>query len=396
MYNFIYDLVQKLLGRGSLFHTENIQIISAVSYILFFTASLILCIVVRIILRTIIIKIVKRFIEKSFWLKCFYTNKTFHHISNIAIPITLSALYEGFPDNGLIGKIIGLCFILVFLFLVSSLTSSVSDIYNHYDISKTRPIKGLLQVTQGVLYVIAGILAIAVLLGENPFALIGGIGAMTAVTSIIFKDSIMGFVSGILLVKNDMIRIGDWIEVPQHSANGTVIELTMITVKVENFDKTITTVPAHLLISDSFVNWRGMTDSGGRRIKRELYIDVLSIKLCDDELINKFKEMKVRNAGLAWGETNLGLFRAYVLEYLKAHPGINNEMSVMVRQNPAGEHGVPLEVYCFTNTTVWAEYEEIQSEIFEHLFSIVKEFELKIYQKPSGHDIGGLYSQKKI
>ena len=267
----------------------------------------------------------------------------------------------------------------------------------------------MLQIIKVVLYIIGIIILIAILIGQNPIVLLGGIGAMTAVVSLIFKDAILGFVAGIQLTANDMIRIGDWVEMPKYSADGTVIELSLTTVKVRNFDNTITSIPAYTMVSDSFINWRGMELTGGRRIKRALYINTADIKFCNDSMIEKFgkidllknylgqkiQDINSHNTQLSADLdepvngrrlTNLGTFRAYIFEYLNNHPGIHKGMLIMVRQLKSEGEGVPLEIYAFTNTTKWTEYEKIQADIFDHLYAVAPEFELSLFQKPSGSD----------
>ena len=233
---------------------------------------------------------------------------------------------------------------------------------------------------------------------------------MTAVVLLIFQDSILGLVAGIQLAANDMVRIGDWIEMPKYNADGDVIEITLTTVKVENFDKTITTVPPHALVKDSFRNWRGMQETGGRRIMRSIYIDTSSICFCSDEMIESYKDIEIlknyinsryveineynrtheiddKNPVNGRHMTNVGTFRAYIIEYLRNHSQIHQDMIQMVRQLPPKEHGLPIELYMFTKTTDWAEYETIQADIFDHLLAVAPLFGLRVFQNPSGYDL---------
>ena len=272
------------------------------------------------------------------------------------------------------------------------------------------PLQGFQQSLKLVLIVIVIVLIISTLLGQSPGIVISGFGAMTAVLMLVFQAPIMGLVAGIQLSTNNMLKVGDWLEMPKYDANGDVIEIGLTTVKVQNFDKTVTTLPTSALISESFKNWGGMIEAGGRRIKRQVFIDINSIRFISEEeiqevsgsrrltdyLLSKNKEISEHNkniqvAGLASfldqrRMTNIGTFRAYILAYLKQHPRINKNLSLMVRQMEATPHGVPLEVYCFTDTTVWAEYEGIQSDIFDHIFAIAHIFDLRVFQAPSGHD----------
>lgn len=302
-------------------------------------------------------------------------------------------------------------YILVVAFLViTSFLDSFNDYYNTLSISNQRPIKGFLQVIKILSFIVISIIIIANLIGKSPLIMLSGLGALAAVFSFVFKDLILGLVAGIQLTENNMLRIGDWIEVPKFGADGEVIELSLTTVKVQNFDKTIVALPAYALIADSFKNYRGMLESGGRRIKRSIYVDMSSIRFCDDSMIERLKglhylsdhmakkvvEIRDHNIKRNISEddiyngrhlTNIGLFRAYMSNYVKNHPGIHKDMTFMVRQLPPGEYGLPLEIYAFSNSTEWIDYEGIQADILDHLLAIIGLFDLKVYQRPSGHDI---------
>jgi miniconductance mechanosensitive channel len=267
------------------------------------------------------------------------------------------------------------------------------------------------QLLQLVIYVLAAVLIISALIERSPLLLLSGLGAMTAVLLLIFKDTLMSLVAGIQLSSHDMLRVGDWIEMPQLNADGDVVDIALHTVKVQNFDRTITSIPTHRLITESFRNWRGMSESGGRRIKRSLSIDQGSVRFLDNEERNHFRrfaliddyleqkraELEEWNAALlAEGKdpvntrrvTNLGTFRAYAQAYIEHNPRIHAEMTRMVRQLPSGATGIPLEIYCFTATTAWAEYEGIQGDLFDHFLAVLPEFGLRLYQQPSGADFG--------
>ncbi|MDJ0760142.1 MAG: mechanosensitive ion channel [Woeseiaceae bacterium] len=303
--------------------------------------------------------------------------------------------------------------ILMLTLALSSLLSAVSAIYSTFEVAKERPIKGFVQLAQIIIWVLGLVMIIAVLMDRSPLLLLSGFGAMTAILLLVFKDTILSFVASIQLTAQDMVRVGDWIEMQQLGADGDVIDVQLHTVTVQNWDKTITTIPTHRLISESFRNWRGMSESGGRRIKRSLFIDASSVRFQTPEEIAHFKrfallgdyiEQKEReladyNAGLP-GQvdddvnrrrlTNIGTFRAYVLNYLKYRDDIRPDMTLLVRQLAPGPDGIPLEIYCFTATTQWAAYEGIQSDIFDHLFAIIEEFGLKLFQHPAGSDFGKL------
>ena len=294
---------------------------------------------------------------------------------------------------------------------LGNLFNALNDLYERRgDRARQRPIKGYLQVDKLVVFLIAGVLIVATLIDRSPLVLLTGLGAMTAVVLLVFKDTILSLVASIQLSSHDMLRVGDWIEMPELQADGDVIDIALHTVKVQNWDKTITTIPTHRLISDSFKNWRGMSEAGGRRIKRALLIDQASVRflsgeerdglrriaLIDDYLDAKRRELEAYNAELAAGGkdpvntrrvTNLGTFRAYVAAYLRAHPRVRDDMTMLVRQLDPGATGIPLEVYCFTATTAWGEYEDIQSDIFDHLLAVLPEFGLRLFQQPGGADV---------
>jgi miniconductance mechanosensitive channel len=273
-----------------------------------------------------------------------------------------------------------------------------------------RSIKGVVQLMQLALWIVALVLVITKLTHQSVGLLLSGIGAMSAVLLLVFKDTILGFVAGIQLSTNDMLRVGDWITMNSAGVDGDVIDITLHTVKVRNFDRTIVTVPTWRLIAESFQNWRGMSESGGRRIKRELFIDAAGVRFLDDEEIERFGKVHLLTAYLErkrddirrWNEalgepgklpvnrrrqTNIGAFRAYADAYLKAHPDVHDNMTRMVRMRDPGAQGIPLEIYAFTNTVEWLEYERIQADIFDHLIAILPEFGLRPFQQPSGGDL---------
>ncbi|MFO7863766.1 MAG: mechanosensitive ion channel, partial [Salinivirgaceae bacterium] len=305
------------------------------------------------------------------------------------------------------------------LLVIDSFVNALHEIYTKAPISKDRPIKGYVQVVQIIVYFMGVITIIAVLIGKSPGTLLAGLGALAAVLMLVFKDSILGLVAGIQLSLNKMVKIGDWISMPAHGADGDVIEITLNTVKVQNFDKTITTIPTYALVSESFSNWRGMMESDGRRIKRSLYVDIRSIHFCSEELLNKLEKVHVlsdyiksrrkevsdynKSKGvdesmMANGRrlTNIGVFRRYIEEYLKHHPQINQDMTFLVRQLQATEKGVPVEIYVFSKEQRWVHFENIQSDIFDHLLAAIPEFELSIYQNPSGNDLQQFIKNKAI
>jgi miniconductance mechanosensitive channel len=295
--------------------------------------------------------------------------------------------------------------------------SAALDIYELYPFSKQRPIKALIQLLKLGVYVVGTITVIAMLLGKSPLAILGGITVMTTVLILVFKDTLLALIANIQIFANDLIRHKDWIQVDEFGADGEVIDITLHTVKVRNFDNTIVTIPTYKLVDGSFQNWRGMSESGGRRIKRSLLIDQTSVRFCDDELIERFrrirrlrpyleakqKEFESANTSLGVDEseqlplnrralTNLGTFRAYILAYLNEDPKLHDGMTVMVRQRPPTPNGLPLEVYVFSKDTKWVDYEDIQADIFDHLLAALPYFELRLFQYPTGESLKTLKS----
>lgn len=292
---------------------------------------------------------------------------------------------------------------------LNALLNAVNDIYNDvYSEAKSRPIKGYLQVVGLVAWIATAVVVISILADRSPIVFLSGLGALTAVLMLVFRDTILSLVASLQIMSNDMIRIGDWVEMPQANTDGDVIDIALHTVKIQNWDKTISTIPTHRFISESFKNWRGMSESGGRRIKRALHLDVNTIRFLTDEEIDRlsryellrdymrgkqedlseYREEKARAVardGEDWLPdqrrlTNVGTFRAYVAAYLAAHDGIHDEMTRLVRQLPPGPKGLPIELYCFTRDTAWATYEGIQADIFDHLLAILPEFGLEVFQ----------------
>lgn len=288
----------------------------------------------------------------------------------------------------------------------SALLNTIEDTYNASSLAKKAPITGFIQVGKLFVVIIAGLLIISNLMDKSPLLLLSGLGAMAAILLLLFRDTILGFVAGIQIAANRMVNTGDWIEMPKYGADGEVLQVGLTTVKVQNWDKTISTIPTYTLISDSVKNWRGMSESGGRRIKRSLNIDIQSIRFCDQDMLEEFakiryiksyiqakleklqqfhSEQQIDTTDLVNSRrlTNIGTLRAYMQAYLENHPDINKDMTLMVRQRPPTEFGVPLEIYCFCANKNWISYEGIQSDIFDHILAILPAFRLRAYQRVS-------------
>lgn len=281
-------------------------------------------------------------------------------------------------------KICAVYIIAAILFTINGLLLVMLDVYNAKDKQKSRPMKGFVQVLQVLLFFIGGIIIIAVLLDKSPMTLFAGLGASAAVLMLVFKDSILGFVAGVQLSANDMLRIGDWISLPNDTANGTVEEITLNTVKIRNWDNTISTVPPYTLVNNSFQNWRGMQESGGRRVNKNIYLDMTTLKFCTPDMLDVIRKDVPLMADYqpADGEvpTNAQLYRIYIERYLRSLPVVNQDLDLIISQKEPTTYGVPVQVYFFSRNKVWKEYERIQSDIFDHLLVMVGKFDLKLYQ----------------
>ena len=353
--------------------------------------------------------------SKTQWDDKLVQRNLFHRLSHLAPIIVISfflpQIWVGHPTaEGLIDAFSQIYTMLVVLLVVQALLDAFHDVYRTFEWSKQVPIYSFIQAIKLIVYMVGGVFIVAKLMGKDPSVIFGSLGALTAVLMLVFKDSILGFAAGIHLTTNKMLSLGDWLEMPKYGADGDVIEIGLTTVKVQNFDKTITTIPTYTLISDAFKNWRGMSESPGRRIKRSILIDLHSIRFCDEALLEslasiqaisgyireKQKEVQAFNQQLDTGGsdhpangrrlTNIGTFRAYLVAFLRQHPLINQEMTLLVRQLEPTPRGLPLQIYVFSSDKRWVEYEGIVSDLFDHILSVMKEFDLRAYQEPSGFD----------
>ena len=355
---------------------------------------------------------------RSDWDDALVEHKVFGRLAQIIPAIIVSAGVELVPglreaDEAVVRNVAGAYMILVIILTLTAALSAANHVYESRPIARDRPIKGFVQLAQVATYILGAILVIAALIDRSPVILLSGLGAMTAVLLIVFKDTLLSLVASLQLTGQDMIRVGDWLEVPQFGADGDVIDVALYTVTVQNWDKTITKIPTHRLISDSFKNWRGMSESGGRRIKRSINVDFNSIRFLTDEEVQRFKDFALlkgyidaKEAELnAYNEaldapggsavnlrrlTNVGTFRAYIYNYLKHHPKIHDGMTLIVRQLQPGTEGLPIEIYCFSNDIDWVAYEGIQADIFDHIAAIAPEFGVRLYQRLAGADLAGL------
>ena len=310
-------------------------------------------------------------------------------IAPVLINIVVSILFTDVAEmTGFIGKCCSIYLVIVIVLLACSVISSIYAISSEKVGAKNLSLKGFYQMLKLVVWCIGAIIIISTLLDKNPTVILTGLGAGTAILMLVFQDTIKGLVAGIQLMANDMLRPGDWITVPKYGADGDVLEVTLTTVKVQNWDKTITTVPPYALINDSFQNWRGMFDIGGRRVKRSINIDMNTVRFCTNEELERFKSEPWMEGFEATGdkEVNLYIFRHYMEYYLTHHPKVSKELIMIVRQLQPTQHGIPVELYFFSADTRWIKYEQLQAEVFDHVLAMMHIFDLRVYQSPSGLD----------
>lgn len=373
-------------------------------------------ILTRFIIDKVVAKIVRR--TRFKWDDIFFNNKVFTRLSHFApaVVIYLMAGWALQPYPGwlnFVQKLTYLYMILATVLFLFSFINAWHKIYLTLPISKHRHIKGYLQLLNIFIGVVAGLIMISVIFDKDLTTLVAGLGAMAAVLILVFKDTILGLVASVQLSANKMVKVGDWISIPSRGTDGTVVDITLNTVKVQNFDMTIVTVPTYALVQESFQNWTGMEESGGRRIKRAIYIDVRSVGFLGKDQIEKLKKIQVLRDYIEMKEsqlmefnkanniddsvlingrrmTNVGTFRAYIKAYLEQHPKVHNNMTFLIRQLPVSEKGLPIEIYVFSKDQEWGKYESIQADIFDHLLAVVPEFDLRVFQNPTGDDFRSL------
>ena len=404
----------------------NPTIAALIAQTLIIIAILLLSYVANFVAKRIILTGIARVIAttETRWDDILLEEQVFDRLSHLAPALVIYACTGiAFPEQAdlqdVLARIAIAYMILVAAVVVDALLNGLLEIYRTLEISKTRTIKSYVDVAKLVVYLITAILVLAALLDRSPWAFLSGLGALTAVIMLVFKDTIMGFVASVQLIGHNLVKRGDWIEMPSYGADGDVVEIGLNTVKVQNFDKTMSTIPTYALISGTFKNWRSMFDSKGRRIKRAIVIDMHSIKVCSEELLDRFArvrliaglvnekraELETHNAELDIDPdikinsrrlTNVGLFREYIKAYLKENEYVikdTSDKTFLVRQLPPGEHGLPIEIYVFLSDTDWVGYEEKMADIFDHLLSVVHEFELSVFQVPTGADFRSLLSE---
>lgn len=375
-----------------------------------------IAILVDIIAKRVVLRFIENIVQRSSSTldDIFFEKRVFDALAHLApaLVIELGAplVYEAYPEfvNGL-SKFIQLYVIVIVVWVAGSFLDALLELSERNPYLKDKPMLSYVQLGKLISYVLAGVMMFSILFSKSPVVVLSAFGAAGAVLIFVFKDTILGLVASIQISVNDTLRVGDWVSMEKYNADGDVIRITLNTIVVQNWDKTISTIPAYAFVSDSFKNWRGMTEAGGRRIKRSIHISVSSVKFCDQEMLERFSRFQILESYIAsrseeiaqYNEdlkadktyplngrhlTNIGLFREYVSTYLKRNNNIRQDMTCMVRQLAPSEIGVPLEVYCFTKTIEWIPYENIQSDIFDHLLATAKLFDLEVFQNPSGSD----------
>jgi miniconductance mechanosensitive channel len=420
--DFIENWIERLLINSGVSHEVAIYL-----RLLILLATLaILAGITYWVIRKIIIAYIYKIIRKSpiTWDDALADHQVFNNLSHV-IPALLvrsfaPVIFNDFPFTlPAIIRITDSYIIIVAVTIVLSVLKVAEFVASKSPAFVNKPLTSYFQLVRIILYIVVAILVLSVLLGKSPIYFLSAFGAMTAILLLVFKDTILGLVASVQISSNDMVRVGDWVEMPKFNADGSVMAINLNTVKVQNWDKTITTIPTYYFITDSFKNWRGMQESGGRRIKRSIFINTHTIKFVDPEtrelykkyqlltnyVVQRQKEIEDYNekfqidtTHLINGRrmTNLGVFRRYIEFYLKNHPGIRKDMTLLVRQQAIEDRGVPIEIYCFTNVTTWADYENIQADVFDHILASASFFDLEIFQQPSGKDISrSIYNFKQ-
>ena len=356
----------------------------------------VLVFIVELVSKRLVVPAVKKITSKtqSPWDDYLLNEKVIKNLCRLIPPILGKMLISSAFDNtgdveSILMKLCSIYLIVIIMLLVCSFISGLYDLSSEHETLKNRSLKGFYQMLKLISICIGSIIIISMLIDKSPVAILTGLGAGTAILMLVFQDTIKGLVAGVQLMANDMLRPGDWITVPKHGADGDVLEVSLTTVKVQNWDKTIVTVPPYALVNDSFQNWRGMFDIGGRRVKRSINIDMNTVRFCSEEEIAKFKEEPWMKDFEATGkeEVNLYIFRHYIEQYLINHPKVSKDMIMTVRQLQPTSQGIPIELYFFSADTRWLKYEHLQAEVFDHVIAVMNKFDLKVFQSPTGMDI---------
>lgn len=408
------DHLQQLINRFNLWLDTSPAMASVIGIALLLAFAMLAHWLTRRVLIHNVAQLAKQ--TRSQWDDALTGHKLFRHLSHVLPAIIFYFginLFPDLPDN--VAKVlqnVTIAYGVLYLVLATgALLNALNAIYETYPVSRERPIKGFIQIGKIVIYGVGAVLVLAAIVDRSPLLFFSGLGALTAVLMLVFKDTLLSLVASVQIATSEILRVGDWVEVPQFGADGDVIDIALHTVKVRNWDKTVTTIPTHRFISDAFKNYRFMSRGGGRRIKRALFLDMSSVRFLTEHEVDSLREfallrdyidtkrsdLEKANADLkgdgnvnARRLTNLGTFRAYVMAYLQHHEEINQSMTLLVRQLDPGPQGLPLQIYAFTRSTEWAVHERVKADVFDHLIAIVPRFDLRIYQQPSGRDLVSL------
>ena len=378
----------------------------ALDHFIAFTVLVLIALAADQVCRRVVLKAVAQLVKKT---KATCGDVVFHHkvmvrLSHIVVPLIVYLFIPvAFADTNaatvdIIQRICMVLIILSLLFFAHAFMGAVYSVYSATGRYRNRPLKGMVQTVQVALWLVGIIVIIGQLTGQEVLSLLGGLGAMSAVLMLVFKDTIMGFVSGVQLSANNMLKVGDWIKMPKYGVDGTVTEVSLTTVKVRNWDNTVATLPPYMLVSEMFENWNAMRESGGRRVKRSINIDMNSVCFCTPEMLEEYRKIDLLKEYMSQEHedplTNLGVFRAYLVAWLRNRPVVNTDLHCMVRQLQPTEYGIPLELYFFSRIKDWVPYEGVQSDVFDYVLAVVPRFGLRVFQLPSGEDLQMLIGKK--
>ena len=378
----------------------------ALDHFIAFTVLVLIALAADQVCRRVVLKAVAQLVKKTkaTWDDVVFDHKVMVRLSHIVVPLIVYLFIPvAFADTNaatvdIIQRICMVLIILSLLFFAHAFMGAVYSVYSATGRYRNRPLKGMVQTVQVALWLVGIIVIIGQLTGQEVLSLLGGLGAMSAVLMLVFKDTIMGFVSGVQLSANNMLKVGDWIKMPKYGVDGTVTEVSLTTVKVRNWDNTVATLPPYMLVSEMFENWNAMRESGGRRVKRSINIDMNSVCFCTPEMLEEYRKIDLLKEYMSQEHedplTNLGVFRAYLVAWLRNRPVVNTDLHCMVRQLQPTEYGIPLELYFFSRIKDWVPYEGVQSDVFDYVLAVVPRFGLRMFQLPSGEDLQMLIGKK--
>jgi miniconductance mechanosensitive channel len=382
------EKLKELLLRLNLSDKVSTYIVDFSVLIIIFLSSVIIYYILKFILNRILKKIIDKSVSK--WDDYLYEEKVFTRLALLFPALVLQAFLNSVVTSHphaihMIDVVLKLYMISIVLLVITSFLNAVYRIYGEFEVAASKPIKGYIQIVKILVFIVGGIIIISTFVGQSPLTILAGLGAVSAVLILIFKDSILGFVAGVQLSSNKMVHIGDWITFAKYNTDGIVVDISLVTVKVRNWDNSVSLIPTYFMVSDSFLNWRSMAEGGGRRLRRSFHIDIRTVKEAGQDILEKTNDLIQTDKlpiNLARKITNLGLFRYYLLDYLRKVPEINTEMSILVKLLQATDVGLPVEIIAYTRFPDYPAFESFQSALFEHIYSVMYLFELAPYQRP--------------